>query len=129
MTRTLLSPLLCLATVCAAADPDPSLRLWLPMDEGVGAITADQSPSGLEGELNGAGWAKGAFGQDKFVRACVATKQRNERESDRVKAKCSHGILRLRLRQPEVSTRVSALFIARCFRATVRQVEMLQAHD
>ena len=45
-----------------AVEPDPALRLWLPLDEGVGAVTADQSPSRIEGELNGARWAKGAFG-------------------------------------------------------------------
>lgn len=45
-----------------AAGPDPALKLWLPFDEGVGAITADQSPSRLEGEIMGAQWAKGAFG-------------------------------------------------------------------
>lgn len=56
---------LCLAALvspAAAAEPDPSLRLWLPLEEGLGAITADQSPGRLEGEFAGARWAKGAFG-------------------------------------------------------------------
>ncbi len=48
--------------MAVAAEPDPALRLWLPMEEGIGAITADQSPSRLEGEFTGTQWAKGAFG-------------------------------------------------------------------
>lgn len=51
-----------LSAYSSAADPDPSLRLWMPFDEGVGAITGDQSTSRLEGEMEGVQWAKGSFG-------------------------------------------------------------------
>ncbi len=57
-----LSLTLFLTGFCFAADPDPSLRLWLPFDEGVGAITEDKSASRLEGEMEGVQWAKGPFG-------------------------------------------------------------------
>jgi len=55
--------LLCpIAMIAADAPPDPSLVLWLPLDEGNGALTADATPNALEGELTDVRWAKGPFG-------------------------------------------------------------------
>src|SRR4051812_14207249 len=65
MKQTLLALFICfglLTLFCGAAEPDPALRLWLPLDEGVGTLTADSSPSRLEAELTNVQWAKGAFG-------------------------------------------------------------------
>jgi hypothetical protein len=44
----------------SAADPWP--LLWLPLDEGSGAFTADRSPNTLEADLSNVQWATGAFG-------------------------------------------------------------------
>lgn len=51
-----------LATLHAAPLVDPTLMLWLPLDEGAGTLTADQSPNHLEAELPNVQWAKGVFG-------------------------------------------------------------------
>lgn len=65
MSRTLLALLVVLGasvSLHAAPLPDPSLLLWLPLDEGSGALAVDRAPQGLEGELNNISWAKGSFG-------------------------------------------------------------------
>ena len=62
---TRLTTLVCLALLTprgGAAEPDPALRLWLPLDEGADTLATDRSPSGLEAELTNVRWAKGAFG-------------------------------------------------------------------
>ena len=48
-------------THCAAA-VDPTLLLWLPFDEGSGALASDRSAQGLEADLANVQWAVGAFG-------------------------------------------------------------------
>lgn len=48
--------------VGAGVPADPSLLLWLPLDEGAGALAADLSRNNLEAELTRVRWAKGAFG-------------------------------------------------------------------
>ena len=46
----------------AAAPADPSLLLWLPFDEGSGALATDRAPNSLEADLSNIQWAAGAFG-------------------------------------------------------------------
>ena len=48
--------------LCAMPPPDPSLLLWLPLDEGAGSVATDHSPSALEADLTNVRWAQGAFG-------------------------------------------------------------------
>ncbi len=65
MKKTLsatLALLALLSSLAGAATPDPTLLLWLPLDEGAGTLAADRSANGLEGELNNVQWAEGAFG-------------------------------------------------------------------
>ncbi len=65
MKRSLLSTVFfCIfATMTHGAQlADPSLVLWLPLDEGSGTLAADRSPNALEAELAGVQWAKGTFG-------------------------------------------------------------------
>ena len=65
MKSTLLTTLVLLGTLTAASGAevaDPSLRLWLPLDEGFGSFAADRSKSQLEAELTNVEWAKGEFG-------------------------------------------------------------------
>jgi hypothetical protein len=65
MKRTILTALACLGLlqlVCGAAAPDPSLLLWLPLDEGSGALALDRSANQIEAELTNVEWAKGPFG-------------------------------------------------------------------
>ena len=49
---------LCFGTTSA----DPSLLVWLPLEEGSGTLAADRSPNVLEAELSNIQWAAGAFG-------------------------------------------------------------------
>ncbi|MBU4459914.1 MAG: hypothetical protein KJ579_05050, partial [Verrucomicrobia bacterium] len=51
-----------LSVMSRAATPDPSLLLWLPLDEAAGDIAADRSARALEADLDGTQWARGAFG-------------------------------------------------------------------
>lgn len=65
MRRTALPSLLffcLLATLRAAAPTDPSLLLWLPLDEGAGSLAVARTPSALEADLSNVQWASGAFG-------------------------------------------------------------------
>jgi hypothetical protein len=65
MRHAVLAVLLFLSLFSSAhAQPatDPSLLLWLPLDEGAGALATDRSPAGLEAELSNVQWAKGSFG-------------------------------------------------------------------
>ena len=65
MKRTILTALFSLGfldLLCGAKAPDPSLLLWLPLDEGVGNLATDRSPNQLEAELVNVQWAKGSFG-------------------------------------------------------------------
>lgn len=61
-----MKPLSFLSFLCvislATANPDPSLLLSLPLDEGTGALITDATPNALEGELNNVRWARGGFG-------------------------------------------------------------------
>lgn len=69
MKRILVSALMCfclVTTLRAATRVDPSLLLWLPLDEGDGSFAADRSPNGLEAELSGIRWATGTFGTAAF---------------------------------------------------------------
>lgn len=50
------------AALRAAPPADPSLLLWLPLDEGAGSMAADRSPNALEADLANVQWAAGAFG-------------------------------------------------------------------
>lgn len=66
MKRALLALLLCAgmaAAVSAAPATDPSLLLWLPLDEGSGDLAVDRSKNQLEGDLTNVQWADGAFGK------------------------------------------------------------------
>ncbi len=62
--RSLAVAVMCLTTswVRAAAEPDPTLLLWLPFDEGGGSVACDRSPNAMEAELSNVQWARGAFG-------------------------------------------------------------------
>lgn len=64
--RRVLSCALILVALSSVLRPempaDPSLLLWLPLDEGVGNLSTDLARSGLEAELDNVAWAKGAFG-------------------------------------------------------------------
>ncbi len=65
MKPILLITLVCLGLLaprCGASEPDSSLSLWLPLDEGIGGLAVDRSPNQLEAELANVRWAKGAFG-------------------------------------------------------------------
>ncbi len=65
MKPILLITLVCLGLLaprCGASEPDSSLSVWLPLDEGVGGLAIDRSPNQLEAELANVQWAKGAFG-------------------------------------------------------------------
>ena len=46
----------------AAPPVDPSLLLWLPLDEGAGTTAIDRSPSALEADLSNVQWVTGTFG-------------------------------------------------------------------
>jgi len=53
----------CLAALThGAVAVDPTLLLWLPFDEGSGALAADRSEQGLEADLANVQWAVGPFG-------------------------------------------------------------------
>jgi len=65
MKRILLTSLVSLSLLTplrAAPAPDPSLLLWLPLDEGAGTLAVDRSPHQIEAELTNVRWASGAFG-------------------------------------------------------------------
>ncbi len=65
LKRTLLTALMFLGLLTSlggAPAADPSLLLWLPLDEGAGTLAADRSVNKLEAEMTNVQWAKGAFG-------------------------------------------------------------------
>ncbi|HNX34141.1 MAG TPA: hypothetical protein PKM57_05900 [Kiritimatiellia bacterium] len=54
---------ICSVVMLRAADQvDPSLLLWLPFDEGRGALACDRSGNALEADLSNVQWAAGLFG-------------------------------------------------------------------
>lgn len=61
--RAVAAACLAMATMASLrAEPDPSLLLWLPLDEGAGTLVADRSANQLEAEATNIRWATGAFG-------------------------------------------------------------------